>query len=299
MNEKDERGGRKPKQAKLDDFAVDMPVMEKDMEIPQKPTAAVAAQMPAALPKNEEQKRTLDLSSVVLPRTKNRLAISFYPYRTIKSTIRQAGGTYQVRISDMLRDAPPEVISALLRILVSKVNRRRVPKETNDLFQSYVHSPPMLERLGNVRRTRGRKDMADPCGARHDLIPIFERLNTQFFGAALDMPALGWSKRNTTALFGHYDKDHKSITISRTLDSDDVPAFVLEYVLFHEMLHLVYDVKYKNQRRCVHGPEFKRHEGIFPKFEEAKGWLKKIHRRGHRGLARPRKRRKQRVKRDV
>jgi hypothetical protein len=157
----------------------------------------------------------------------------------------------------------------------------------------------MLERLGSVRRDRGRKDMDGPSGARHDLVPIFERLNKDYFGAALDPPKLGWSRRTTTALFGHYDKDHQSITISRTLDSDDVPAFVLDYVLFHEMLHLVYDVKYKNRRRCVHGPEFKRHEGIFPRFKEAQGWLKKIHGRGRSGLARPRRRRKQRVKRDV
>ena len=294
MSDDKEKGPNKPKQAKLDDFEEATPLTSTQPSV--SPISPSEENPP---PPDTSSTRPLDLSSVVLPRTKNRLVISFYSYKSMKSTIRQAGGTYQVRISDMLKDAPPEVISALLRILVSKVNRRPVPKEVNDLYQAYTQSPPMLERLGNVRRTRGRKDMADPSGERHDLVPIFERLNTQFFGAALDMPKLGWSKRNTTALFGHYDKDHKSITISKTLDSDDVPSFVLEYVLFHEMLHLVYDVKYKNRRRCVHGSEFKRHEGIFPKYKEAIGWLKKIHRRGRRGLARPRKRRKQRVKRDV
>lgn len=294
MSERKEKDMQKGKQAKLDDFEGSAPAAPSQHSIT--PRSSLEETPPPPAPTCT---RPLDLGKLVLPRTKYKLAVSFYPYKTIKSTIRMAGGAYQVRISDMLSDAPPEVVSALLRILVSKVNRRQTPKEADDLYQEYVRSPAMLERLGNVRRARGRKDMADPSGARHDLIPIFERLNKQFFGSSLDMPTLGWSKRNTTTLFGHYDKDHKSITISRTLDSEDVPSFVLDYVLFHEMLHLVYDVKYKNRRRCVHGPEFKRHEGIFPKFEEAKGWLKKIHRRGHSGLARRRKRRKQRVKRDV
>jgi len=288
MSDDKKKVGEKGKQARLDDFG------QGQADQPPKPQPAGPPGTPA-----DPRSGTLDLSTVVLPRTKHRLVISFYPYKTIKSTIRQAGGAYQVRISDMLGDAPPEVISSLLRILVSKVNRRPVPEEVSDLYQAYTQSQPMLERLGDVRRMRGRKDMADHRGARHDLVPIFERLNTRFFGAALDMPTLGWSKRSTTALFGHYDKDHRSITISRTLDSDDVPSFVLDYVLFHEMLHLVYDVRYKNRRRCVHSRDFKRHEGIFPKFEEAKDWLKKIHRRGRPGLARKRGRRKQRVKRNA
>jgi hypothetical protein len=50
----------------------------------------------------------------------------------------------------------------------------------------------------------------------------------------------------------------------------------VEYVMFHEMLHLRYPVEHKGSRRCVHTPEFKIAEKEFLYLKEAKEILKKI-----------------------
>ncbi len=66
------------------------------------------------------------------------------------------------------------------------------------------------------------------------------------------------------------------IVISRIFDDARAPRLALEYVMYHEMLHLHYPVDHSGARRCVHTPEFKAHEKLFPQFSEAKALLKKL-----------------------
>ena len=56
---------------------------------------------------------------------------------------------------------------------------------------------------------------------------------------------------------GDYDPSHHMIVLSKILDQTEVPRLAVEYVMFHEMLHLRYPVDHKGSRRCVHTPEFK------------------------------------------
>ncbi len=54
------------------------------------------------------------------------------------------------------------------------------------------------------------------------------------------VPALGelrWSERPNPRLWGFYRHSDKGITVNCVLDSPDIPYFVLEYLMFHEMLH--------------------------------------------------------------
>ena len=47
----------------------------------------------------------------------------------------------------------------------------------------------------------------------------------------------------------------------------------LEYVVYHEMLHLKHPVKLRGSRRCVHSAEFQAEENLFPEAAEAKRFL--------------------------
>jgi hypothetical protein len=55
-----------------------------------------------------------------------------------------------------------------------------------------------------------------------------------------------------------------------------VARLAVEYVMFHEMLHLRYPVEHRGARRCVHTPEFKQAEKQFIGLKEAKEHLKRI-----------------------
>jgi hypothetical protein len=89
-------------------------------------------------------------------------------------------------------------------------------------------------------------------------------------------PLLGWSRRPSRVTLGHYDPSHNAIILSRLLDSPRVPRLAVEYILFHEMLHLRYPVEHRGARRCVHTSEFKEAEKQFPMLKEAKQLLKAI-----------------------
>ena len=77
-------------------------------------------------------------------------------------------------------------------------------------------------------------------------------------------------------MLGHFDPSHNAIIISRILDRPGVPALALEYVMFHEMLHLRYPVEHSGARRRVHTREFRAAEKQFPELVQAKEILKRL-----------------------
>ena len=60
------------------------------------------------------------------------------------------------------------------------------------------------------------------------------------------------------------------------LDSNLIPQFVVEFVLYHELLHKAIGVKYINGRYMAHTTEFRRQEQQFKFILEASQFLEKI-----------------------
>jgi hypothetical protein len=118
--------------------------------------------------------------------------------------------------------------------------------------------------------------VSGPQGDFYDLQAIFEELNQEHFHGLMAQPLLGWSRRPSRVLLGHYDPSHNAIILSRLLDRPDVPRLAVEYILFHEMLHLGYPVEHRGARRCVHTREFKDAEKQFRRLKEAKLLLRTV-----------------------
>jgi predicted metal-dependent hydrolase len=62
--------------------------------------------------------------------------------------------------------------------------------------------------------------------------------------------------------------------VSKIFDQPNVPRFAVEYLVYHEMLHLRHPVKMRGSRRCVHSRAFQDEEKLFPQLEEVKKFLK-------------------------
>jgi len=92
----------------------------------------------------------------------------------------------------------------------------------------------------------------------------------------LGKPRLGWSRRASRTMLGHFDPSHNAIIISRIFDRPEAPPLALEYVLFHEMLHLRFPVEHTPSRRRVHTREFRDAEKQFPRLREAKELIKRL-----------------------
>ena len=74
-------------------------------------------------------------------------------------------------------------------------------------------------------------------------------------------------------MLGHFDPSHNAIIISRILDQTKISPIALEYVMFHEMLHLQYPVDHRGMRRRVHTREFREAEKTVPAPEGGEGVL--------------------------
>jgi hypothetical protein len=205
------------------------------------------------------------------------LGVEFRPFAGLRSTICLRKDHLEVCISDVLQDAPLLVLEALAEILLCKVYRRRASREARECYLAYVLSPSIRQRIDQARRQRGTKRLLPARGCWHNLEEIFHRLNQKFFNSELSLTRLGWSLKNSRTILGHYDAGHGMIVINQALDSPTAPGHLVEYLVFHEMLHMRFPVERNGHRRVVHSREFRGAERKFPKYEEARKSLKHFH----------------------
>ncbi|PYS68504.1 MAG: hypothetical protein DMF69_20010 [Acidobacteria bacterium] len=204
------------------------------------------------------------------------IELRFYPYAGLRHTIRSRSGRIYVRLSDICKDAPPDVIRALAWILVSRLLGKKVPTIHERVYRDYSLTPGVMRASDLARRGRGRKHFSTAQGEVYDLDKMFAKLNRRFFNSEIAKPAITWSQRRTRSILGHHDHIYDSITISKTLDSEDVPEWFAEYILYHEMLHIKHPARLINGRRYYHTSAFRQDERRFPYYQQAQKWLEQL-----------------------
>ena len=204
------------------------------------------------------------------------LKIEFFAFANVNNTIRLRDGRLLVRLSDLLEGAPETVLRAIAHILLAKMYRKPIDRSHAARYRKYVASHEIVRKAHLVRQMRGRKRLRPPQGFIYDLDSIFEGLNTRFFHGLLARPCMSWSQTRTRRILGHYDPAHNAIIISRIFDHHAVPRYAVEYIVYHEMLHLKHPVKLRGSRRCVHSAEFQAEEKLFPQLAEANAFLKRL-----------------------
>ena len=110
-------------------------------------------------------------------------------------------------------------------------------------------------------------------GAFFDLRESFDRVNATYFGGAMNRPRLTWSRSFTGRKFGHYDWIMDTVMVSRTLDSGDVPEFLVDFIVYHELLHKKHGLHWVNGRGYAHTTEFYREERQFSHYQESETLL--------------------------
>ncbi len=202
--------------------------------------------------------------------------VRFYRFTSLNTTIRLREGRIRVHLSDLLEGAPERVLIAIAHILLAKLYRKPIEPMHADHYRRFTSSEAVLHQTELIRQVRGRKKMLGVQGTHYNLEEVFDALNGRFFHGLLGRPLLTWSSHSARRSLGHYDSAHNTIVISRIFDRPNTPRFAMEYLLFHEMLHLMHPVKVRAGRRCVHGREFRADEKLFPELKDAKAYLKRL-----------------------
>jgi hypothetical protein len=204
-----------------------------------------------------------------------RIVVQYYPYSTIKATIRREDGTVYARLSDVLGEAPADIKKVIGTILLCKLMRAECPREAVLAYKGYLNSPEIMNQYNELRRTRGAKILLGPKGRFHNLEDSFHRVNRQYFCGDMPKPQLTWSVKRTRARLGHEDAAMNTVVISRSLDRFEVPEYVLDYVMYHELLHIRHGSKYKDGRTRIHTREFRADERKCAQWREAECWLER------------------------
>jgi len=204
------------------------------------------------------------------------IQVEFFEFANVNNTIRLREGALLVRLSDLLEGAPETVLRAIAHILLAKMYRKPIARAHAARYRKYVHSHEIRNKAHLVRQVRGRKRMVSAQGRYYDLDAIFEEVNMRFFGGMQARPRMSWSQGRARNLLGHYDPAHNAIVVSRIFDHPQVPRYAVEYIVYHEMLHLRHPVKLIGSRRCVHSAEFRAEEKLFPQLGAAQRFLRRL-----------------------
>ncbi len=197
-------------------------------------------------------------------------------FTSLNTTIRLRDSKIFVSLSDLLEGAPEEVIHAIAHILLAKLYRRPIDRRQNLRYKRFASSNAVTQQIEMIRHVRGAKYYFGPEGRFYNLEEVFDSLNRRFFNGLLGRPDLTWSEHVAKRLLGHYDAAHNTIVVSRVFDRPSSPRYALEYLLYHEMLHLKHPVRMRGLRRSVHPREFKADEARFPQLAEALAFIKRL-----------------------
>jgi len=202
--------------------------------------------------------------------------IRFRRFVSLNTTIRLRDGQLHVSLSDLLEGAPESVLRAIAHILIAKIYKKPISAAHNHRYKRFQYSEAVARQTEQIRSSRGAKRYSGPEGRYFNLEEVFDSLNERFFHGLLGRPQLTWSEQAAKRLLGHYDAAHNTIVVSRVFDRPSSPRYAIEYLLYHEMLHLKHPVSVRGTRRCVHGAAFKADEKLFPELEKALAFLKRL-----------------------
>jgi hypothetical protein len=227
---------------------------------------------PDVIPIFQEEYRALRPRAPMPP-----IQVRFRRFTSLNTTIRLRESKIHVSLSDLLEGAPESVLHSIAHILLAKLyDKKKLNPAHNLRYKRFANSAAVTRQTELIRTARGAKRYFGPEGRYYHLEEVFESLNLRFFGGLLGRPDLTWSEHHAKRSLGHYDAAHNTIVVSRVFDRPSSPRYAIEYLLYHEMLHLKHPVRMRGLRRCVHSREFKAEEARFPQLAEALAFIKRL-----------------------
>src|ERR1700744_1003218 len=198
-----------------------------------------------------------------------RFHVNFYPYKSLTLPIRRRKEIVFVRMSELLQRAPLPVLESAAALLLARVYRRKASRELTTPYLDYARSHKTRPRINRMRGTRVGAKM-QPQGRHFDLEKLFDELNEKYFEGKLARPNIGWRHRSWRRQFGWYDPGPNHILLNRRMDGPKVPQCAVEYVLYHEMLHVKHPTRRSGCSLISHSPEFRAEEKQFAYFKAAR-----------------------------
>lgn len=155
------------------------------------------------------------------------------------------------------KDIDEQIKIGLIQHLLMKIYKKKKNTTNIDLYLNF------LKNIGKYTA----KIYSHPL-----LREAFNRVNEKYFFNTIDVPNLKWGSLAFTQL-GSYNFHTDTITISSVFKENKE---LLDYVIYHEMLHKKHSFKSKKGRSYYHTSEFRKEEKQFENYESIEKKLKKF-----------------------
>ncbi|TGK35109.1 DUF45 domain-containing protein [Leptospira gomenensis] len=197
------------------------------------------------------------------------IRIKFFPYSNFGSTVRVSRTYIEFKIHSQYLKSE-EYLRTVVDVLLYKLCGISVPESLNARIQEIYGEfsktdSPLKKRNKQIERSESKNGR---------LREILDKLNTIHLSLNLSGTKIHWGKRKSKTRLGHYDPSQDMIVINPILANEFVPDYVLEYIVFHELLHVRFPPRRKNGKNVIHGREFRAFEKKFPDYRRANLWLK-------------------------
>ncbi|MAG38905.1 hypothetical protein CMO90_02345 [Candidatus Woesearchaeota archaeon] len=174
---------------------------------------------------------------------KNYLTKLYYSkrFKDYNANIRYNHETVKFSLSKKWKDVSDEIQIGLMQTLLLKVFKQQKTTINIDLYNGFIKQLPKYSVVNNVSKS---------------LKESFDRVNKIYFNYFMETPNLKWGKESFRKI-GSYEYHSNTITISSILKKENL---LLDYVMYHEMLHKKLSFKTKNNRNFHHTSEFRKLE---------------------------------------
>lgn len=179
----------------------------------------------------------------------------FKPYN---ANVKIRGKGIQFNLSKRWRSISKEMQIGLIQSLLLKIFKEKKNTTNIDLYNIFMKKVHLAVPKTNI----------DPV-----LEKSFNRVNEKYFYDLMEKPNLVWGNDSIRKL-GSYEYGSDTITISRVFE--DADEKMLDYIMYHEVLHKKHKFMSKNGRNYHHTPLFKKKEKEFEGGEEIERNLKRI-----------------------
>lgn len=184
-------------------------------------------------------------------------------------SLRWSTGRGELRLwaSDYLADAPTAALDDFAVGALGLIYHKQ--KAYGRDYLDYVTSDEFVIAKRPIYLRRSRNLTRSDRGRRRCLFDAAQRLlDLDLIGPNdLDNALLTWTAGANFRRLGYCSPVMKVVAISSVFDRDDVPEYLLDYVVYHECLHLRQG--YRPFVRRFHDAEFRRQERLYPRWQEA------------------------------
>ncbi|MBS1266368.1 MAG: hypothetical protein MAG795_00335 [Candidatus Woesearchaeota archaeon] len=165
------------------------------------------------------------------------------------------GNYLEFRLSKKWRPVDDEIKIGLVQELMIGLFKEKKNTYNMDLYNKFIQNLHISAPKNNIHPMLKKR---------------FNIVNDKYFNGMLEIPNLVYGKTGKRTL-GHYSFSTDTITISNRLNDLEL----IDYVLYHELLHKKLKFKHKNGRSYHHTREFKNWEKRFENYKEIEKRLKR------------------------